>query len=716
MTNLQSFQIERGEDGIVVVTIDMPGQGANTMNARFQEDFIELVARLEAARETTTGIILTSGKKTFFAGGDLEELIGYRREDAPRVFAAVEVLKHTMRRLERIGRPVVAAINGAALGGGWELALCAHQRICADDARIELGLPEVTLGLLPGAGGVVRMVRSLGLQRAAPYLLEGQRFRPADALAAGLVQRLVPVGEDLVAAARALIAESPIAQQPWDKEGFRIPGGGPENPKTAQMISVAPAALRAKTRGCYPAPEAVLATAVDSTRVDIDTALRLETRAFVELATGQVAKNMIGTLWFGLNEIKRGARRPQGVPAWQARKLGVLGAGMMGAGIAWAAASRGIDTVLRDVTLERAEKGKDYSRKLLDKRVARGSTTPEKRDATLARITPAADVAALDGCDLIIEAVFEQRALKNTVTREAEPMLAPDGVFASNTSTLPITGLAEASADPARFIGLHFFSPVDKMQLVEIIKGARTSAETLAKAYDFVQQIGKTPIVVNDSRGFFTSRVFGTFTNEGAALLADGVPAAVIENLAQQAGMPVGPLAVMDEVTLSLILAVADQAARDCAEAGLPYAPPSALGVVRLMAEAGRSGRSAGAGFYDYPADRTKALWPGLSEAFPVRAEAMPLDDVRDRILFIQAIESVRCLEEGVLESIAEANVGSIFGIGFPAWTGGVIQFINATGVAAFCARAEQLAARFGERFAPPALLRDKAARDEAFR
>lgn len=710
---MDSFRIERDTEGILTVMMDMPGQSANTMSARFQADFIALVEQLEKDKDELSGVVLASAKKSFFAGGDLGELLACGPEDGPRLFKAVEALKGAMRRLEKLGKPVVAAIGGAALGGGWELALCCHHRVCIDDPKVELGLPECSLGLLPGAGGIVRMVRMVGLQAAVPYILEGRKFRPQEALAAGLLQALVPLGGDPVAHAKALLKKAPVAQQPWDSKGYRIPGGGPENPKTAQMISIAPANLRVKTKGCYPAPEAALSAAVESTSVDFDTALRIESRYFVELATGQIAKNMIGTLWFGLNEIKSGAQRPAGVPAWRAHKVGILGAGMMGAGIAHACATRGIATVLKDLTLEQAERGKGHARNLLDKRVAKGSLDAAKRDTALGLITPAESNEALQGCDLIVEAVFEKRELKEHVIRECEPALAEGGVFASNTSTLPITGLATASTRPEAFIGLHFFSPVDRMQLVEIIKGARTTPETLAKAYDFVLQIGKTPIVVNDSRGFFTSRVFGTFTNEGAALLEDGVPAAMVENAALQSGMAVGPLAVMDEVTLTLFLHVTDQEAKDRAVEGVPYAAPSALAVLRCLVDEGRTGRTGGGGFYDYPQGQPKKLWKGLEERYPWRQEAVPFGDAKERLLYIQSLESLRCLEEGVVESVNDANVGSILGIGYPAWTGGAIQYVNSVGPARFCERAQSFAERYGPRFAPPALLREKASRNE---
>lgn len=712
----EAIRYEKGQDNIVVLTMDMPGQSANTMNGAYREAMAATVARLEAEKDSIAGVILTSAKKTFFAGGDLNELIKVTKADAPAFYAGILVLKGQLRRLETLGKPVVAAINGAALGGGWEICLACHHRISLDESHVQLGLPEVTLGLLPGGGGVVRMVRLLGLEKALPYLAEGKKVRPEQALKAGLIHQLASSREDMLAKAREWIAANPNAKQPWDTAGYKIPGGTPSSPNVAQMLAIAPSVLRDKTKGCFPAPEKIMCAAVEGAQVDFDTAQLIEARYFTELTTGQVAKNMIGTFWFQLNEINAGKSRPQGYPQQQTKKVGVLGAGMMGAGIAYVSAAAGIEVVLKDVSVEAAEKGKAYSAALLEKKVGKGQMTAEKRDAFLARIKPSASEADFEGCDLIIEAVFEDRALKGKVTAAAEAAALPDAVIASNTSTLPITGLAQAVAQPQKFIGLHFFSPVDKMPLVEIIRGEKTDDATLARAFDYVLQIRKTPIVVNDSRGFFTSRVFGTFTNEGLAMLGEGVPAAMIENQARQAGMPVGPLAISDEVSLSLMSHIREQTRKDLEAEGKALPQHPAFAVVDLMLnEYKRPGKAAGGGFYDYPANGRKHLWPELKQRFEKPDGMIPAEDVRDRILFVQAIETVRCVEEGVLLSTADANIGSIFGIGFAAWSGGALQFINQYGLQDFIARAQYLAEQYGERFEPPALLLDKALRGETF-
>jgi 3-hydroxyacyl-CoA dehydrogenase/enoyl-CoA hydratase/3-hydroxybutyryl-CoA epimerase len=567
------------------------------------------------------------------------------------------------------------------------------------------------LGLLPGGGGIVRTVRLLGIEKALPFLLEGKKLRPREALKAGLLHEVVGSREELLAQARAWVLANPQAVQPWDAKGYKLPGGTPSHPGVAQMLAIAPSMLLDKTKGCFPAPEKILCAAVEGAQVDFATAERIETRYFTELATGQVAKNMIGTFWFQLNEINAGRSRPSVPERHRVARVGVLGAGMMGAGIAYVSAAAGIEVVLKDVSVEAAEKGKAYSAALLDKKLSRGHLTAAEREVFLARIHTTDREADFAGCDLIIEAVFENRELKGRVTAAAEAAALPDAVIASNTSTLPITGLARAVRQPQRFVGLHFFSPVDKMPLVEIIRGAQTSDETLARAFDFVQQIRKTPIVVNDSRGFFTSRVFGTYTNEGIAMLGEGVSAAMIENQARQAGMPVGPLAVSDEVSLSLMAHIRAQTQADLAEEGKPTPVHPAFAVIEQMLETHqRAGKAAGGGFYDYPAGGRKQLWPGLKAAFAEATEQPQAQEIRDRLLFIQAIETVRCLEEGVLTSVADANIGSVFGIGFAAWSGGALQFINQYGVARFVARARELAERHGERFAPPSLLLDKAA------
>ncbi|KAF0863778.1 3-hydroxyacyl-CoA dehydrogenase NAD-binding domain-containing protein [Pseudomonas sp. LD120] len=711
-----AIRYETGQDRIVVLTIDMPGQSANTMNALYRQAMASAVARLQAERDSIAGVIITSAKKTFFAGGDLNELIKIGKPEAQAFYDRLLLLKGQLRALETLGKPVVAAINGAALGGGWEICLACHHRIALDDDTLRIGLPEVTLGLLPGGGGVVRMVRMLGLEKALPYLLEGKKLRPQQALQAGLIDELAAGRDDLLAKARAWIQANPAARQPWDVHGYQIPGGAPSHPKVAQMLAIAPSVLRAKTQGCFPAPEKILCAAVEGAQVDFDTAQLIEARYFTELTTGQVAKNMIGTFWFQLNEINAGGSRPQGIAPQATKKLGVLGAGMMGAGIAYVSAVAGIEVVLKDISVEAAEKGKAHSAALLEKKLARGQLSREQRDATLARIHATAEDADLAGCDLIIEAVFEDRALKAKVSQVAQQVVGGEAVIASNTSTLPITGLATAVPNPDKFIGLHFFSPVEKMPLVEIIRGAQTSDATLARGFDFVLQINKTPIVVNDSRGFFTSRVFGTFTNEGIAMLGEGIAAPLIETEARKAGMPVGPLAIADEVSLSLMSHIRQQTAKDLEAEGKPPIEHPAFAVIdQLLDDYKRAGKAAGGGFYDYPACGQKHLWPQLHTRFYRADGQISPQDVRDRLLFIQAIETVRCVEEGVLQSTADANVGSIFGIGFAAWSGGALQFINQYGVKDFVARAQYLAEQYGERFAPPALLLEKARQGQSF-
>ncbi len=717
---MNPIRYEKDADAIVTLTFDQPDSPVNTMTAQWQAAFAEAVARIEADRDAIAGVILASAKPSFFAGADLKSVLELKGSDAPRLFAEIERVKRSFRALDRLGRPVVAAINGAALGGGWEIALAAHHRVCLDDANIPLGLPEVNLGLLPGASGITKMVRLLGLEAAMPYLMEAKLFPPREAARLGLVHELADSPAELLARARAWIAANPAPAQPWDDEKYRMPGGGPASPRIAQMLAVAPAMLVERTRHRYPAPEAIMACAVEGASVDFDTALRIESRHLARIMVGQVAKNMITAFFFNMNAIKAGeavkAARSKGAQPWTPARVGILGAGRMGAGIAWANASRGLPCVLKDVDLARAEQGKRHTAMLLESRVRQGRADEAAAERTLALITPSASNADLEGCDLIVEAVFEQRELKAQVTREAEPFLAAGGIFASNTSTLPITRLAGASAHPERFVGLHFFSPVDRMQLVEIIRGRQTSPETVVKAHDYVQRIGKLPIVVNDSRGFFTSRVFATFVMEGCAMLAEGIPAAVIENAGLQAGMPVGPLAVTDETSLALAVHVIEQTRADFAAEGRTYEPqPGEEVIERMVREFKRPGRAAGAGFYDYPAGAAKALWPGLKRHFEKPGAAWDLDELMDRMLYRQAIEAARCFEENVITSIADANIGSIFGIGFPAWTGGALQFIDSTGLPAFVARAGQLAERYGPRFAAPKTVRDKAARAEPF-
>ncbi len=713
---MSAIRYEKDADNIVTLTMDMPGQSANTMNADYCTAMNACAQQLKAEINQVSGIIITSAKKTFFAGGDLRELIKATKENAQQVFDAGQAIKKDLRDIETLGKPVVAAINGAALGGGFEICLASHYRICLDDDGIKLGLPESQLGLLPGGGGVVRMVRLFGLEKSFPYLMEGKQLNPKRALKEGLIHALADNKESMIAAAKAWIKQNPVSQQPFDKPDYKMPGGAPNHPKMAQLLPIAPAVLRQKTKGCYPAQEAILSAAVEGAQVDFESASRIESRYFVELVTGQVSKNIIGTMWFQLNGIKAGSSRPKDFEKYTTKKVGVLGAGMMGAGIAYSTADKGIEVVLKDVSLEQAEKGKAYSTNLLDKKLGKNQITEQQKTDFLQLITATNNAADLAGCDLIIEAVFEDRDLKAKVTQEAEPQMIKGGVFASNTSTLPISGLAEASQDASHFIGLHFFSPVDKMPLVEIIKGKKTSAETIARAFDYVLQIGKTPIVVNDSRGFYTSRVFGTSALEGVAMLAEGINPASIEHGAVLAGLPVGPLAVLDEVSLSLVLKIEDQTRKDLEASRQTHTATPAQKLVREMVEQfGRAGKASGKGFYEYPADGKKYLWPELYSKYAKNELAIDLQEIQDRLLFIQSLETIRCVEEGVLDTVADANIGSIFGIGFPAWTGGTLQFVNQYGLKAFVERATVLAEKFGSRFAPPKLLMEKAEKGEIF-
>ncbi|MFE0591711.1 3-hydroxyacyl-CoA dehydrogenase NAD-binding domain-containing protein [Micromonospora echinospora] len=713
---VNTIRWEYGDDGVVLLTLDHPGRSANVMNAEFGASLTATVDRLEAERDRIAGVIVTSAKKTFFAGGDLDALLRLTPADAEASETDTRLLKNTVRRLETLGRPVVAAINGSALGGGLELALGCHHRIVLDNPAIEIGFPEVTLGLLPGCGGVVRAVRLLGVADAlVNWLLRGQRRRPQDALAHGLVDEIATDEAAMLDAARAWIAANPDAAQPYDRKGYRIPGGTPSTPALAAQLPAMPALLRKQLKGApYPAPVNILAAAVEGAQVDLDTALTIEGRYFTELATGQIAKNMIKALFF---DVQTANSRDTGDDHPPLRRVAVVGAGMMGAAIAYVCARAGMQVVLKDVTVEGALRGKAYSAGLLDKAVARGVSTPDERDAILGRIQATGDLTDLAGVDLAIEAVFEDPALKHKVYAEIE-QVAPDALIASNTSTLPITMLAEGVSTPEKFVGLHFFSPVDKMPLVEIIRGERTDEATLQRALGVVRRLRKTPIVVNDSRGFFTSRVIGTFTNEGVAMLAEGIPAATIEQASSQAGYPAPVLALMDELTLTLPRRIRQETAAATVAAGGTWQPHAADAVIdRMIDDCGRPGRSGGAGFYDYRDGKRVGLWPGLRDTFGGTNLDTPFEDLRERMLFIEAIESVRCLEEGVLDSVVDANVGSILGIGYPAWTGGVLQYINQYegGLPGFVARARVLAERYGDRFDPPPLLVAMADRGERF-
>lgn len=703
----------KDEHQIVTLTLDMPGRAVNVIDDGLVTAFREAIDRL-AGDDSVTGVILTSAKSAFIVGADIEML--HRMQDAAATFAQVEAQKALFRRLERLGKPVVAALNGTALGGGLEVALACHHRVALDRPDSRFGFPEVTLGLLPGGGGIVRLTRLLGLQAAFPYLMEGTQLAPHEAQAAGLIHALAADYDAMMQQARAWISANPQAAQPWDRPGYRMPGGDPQRPQVAQMISVAPAALKQKTFGNYPAPEAILSVMVDGAVVDFDTASRIESRAFAHLATGQTAKNMLNAFWFQLNEIKKGRSRPHTMGPTATRRVGVLGAGMMGHGIAYVSAVAGLDVVLKDATAEKTAAGKARIEGLLDSRLRHNRITSRQKAEILDRIQVSCAAADLAGCDLVIEAVFENRELKTAVVRETEAYLNTDAVIASNTSTLPITGLAMAAARPQNFVGMHFFSPVPQMKLVEIIRGQRTSDQTLAKAFDYVLKIHKTPIVVNDSRGFYTSRVFTLYVYEGLAMLAEGQPARTIEMAGLQAGMPVGPLAVSDEVNLGLALEVREQTRQDLAAAGrdLPYHPAADV-LQKMVREAQRPGKAQGAGFYEYPQGGKKYLWPGLRDLFPTNGGKLSQREMIERLMFVQALETVRCYAEGVVTSVADANLGSILGWGFAPFKGGTLQYVNDYGLPAFVRRSDQLAEKYGDRFLPPPLLIEMADRGATF-
>jgi 3-hydroxyacyl-CoA dehydrogenase/enoyl-CoA hydratase/3-hydroxybutyryl-CoA epimerase len=719
---------DKGDDGIVILTLDDPDQSANTINAAYRTSMGATVDRLEAERDEISGVVITSAKSTFFAGGDLHDLLAVRKDQAKEAADWLREIKGQLRRLETLGKPVVAAINGAALGGGLEIALACHYRVIVDDDKAVVGFPEVQLGLLPGGGGVVRSVRMLGILNALmQLLLQGQRHRPAKAKEIGVVDQIVPTTDDLIPAAKQWIAEHPDAHQPWDGEKYKIPGGTPSTPALAQNLPAFPANLRKQLKGAnYPAPHHIMAAAVEGAQVDFDNAIEIEGRYFVDLVTSQVAKNMIQAFFFDMQAANGDRGRPESLEPWKATKVVVLGAGMMGAAIAYVCAKAGIEVVLKDVSLEAAERGKGYSEKLVAKAVERGRSTREQADALLAKITPTDNAADASGADLVIEAVFEDPTVKAQVFAEIEPRLDPNALLGSNTSTLPITSLAEHVSRPEDFIGLHFFSPVDKMPLLEIIRGEKTSDETLYRALDVAKQIKKTPIVVGDRRGFFTSRVIGTFINEGIAMLTEGVPAPSIEQASSQAGYPAPVLQLSDELNLKLMRKIRNAAkdAGDVASTGWDAHPMEQV-LDRMLDEFDRPGRLEGRGFYEYDENGKRAgLWSGLKQAFPPveNPAAINLTDLQERMLFIESIETVKCLDEGVIESVADANVGSILGIGFPGWTGGVLQYVNqyshpghAQGPASFVARARELAGRYGERFEPPASLVEKAERGDKY-
>ncbi len=698
------FIYEKDDDGIVTVTMDMTGP-VNAVNAEYNVAMEETVSRLEV-EDDLSGVIFASAKKVFFAGADLKELVLADSNDVEGLFAEGESFKSQLRRLEKLPVPVVAAINGAALGGGYELSLACNYRLAYNHKSVQIGLPECALGVYPAGGGVVRLTKLIGVESALDVILKSQRMNPEKALAAGLIHEIVDEIDELLPRARAWIKDNlenqDAAIQPWDRKGYRVPGGAINSPRNAQLAAMAPTLLHKQTRGLMPQMTAAMDIAFQSSMLDVDTMFRVEGREFIKVVTGPVAKNMINTFFFQLNQINGGASRPQGVGKNPTRKLGVLGAGMMGQGIAYVAARAGIEVILKDMTQDAADKGKAYSEGLVLKAVKRGKMFDSQGEKLLSLIVPTAKDEDLEGCDLIIEAVFENIDLKNKIIMGTEKYLSKDGFWGSNTSTLPITELAKAASNPENFVGIHFFSPVDKMPLVEIIVGEKTTDEALAKAFDFAQQIRKTPIVVNDSLGFFTSRTFGTYLDEGLQLLTEGVHPAKIDKMGQAAGMPVGPLQVGDETSLELTR----KAGETWAEMGV--ADKWSNGEVTrrvikdMITDNGRGGRHHGGGYYEYHADGTKSIWPGLYDLYYNEDTHVSDQDIKDRLMFRQVIEALKCLETGVLRSVADGNIGSIMGIGAPAHTGGLIQFVNTYGFSAFITRCEELTSAFGDRFKCP--------------
>jgi len=727
MTEAVTYEIK---DGIAHLVLDDPSQSANTMNQAYSDSMKKAVnaflADVESQGDALKGAVVSSGKSTFFAGGDLKLMIQSTPDDASVLFENVESIKDTLRKLETSGKPVAAAINGAALGGGLEIALACHHRVAAE-GRYEIGLPESTLGLLPGGGGVTRTVRMFGIADALmKVLLQGPRMKPAKALGLGLVDEVV-APDDLMSTAIAWVeanaGDEDAATQPWDRKGYKMPGGKPTTPSLAAILPSFPSNLRKQVKGAdYKAQRNIMSAAVEGALVDFDTASRIESRYLVELLVGQQFKNMTQAFFFDLGAINAGKSRPDDIEATKPEKVAVLGAGMMGAGIAYVSAQAGMQVVLKDISIEAAEKGKAYSQNLLDKAVERGRITTEKRDEVLGRILPTADYADLEGCDFVVEAVFESVKLKHEVFAEVEKVVKPDALLGSNTSTLPITGLAEGVSRPKDFIGIHFFSPVDKMPLVEIIAGEETSDEAIARVFDFTKAIKKTPIVVGDSRGFFTSRVIGTFVNEGIGMLAEGVSPVSVERATTMAGFPAPVLQLSDELNLELMTKIRNESKTAVEEAGGTWEENAGERVIDEMIAEGRSGRLNGAGFYEYADGKRTGLWSGLAEKFPINDVQPEIEDLKERLTFIMSLESVKCFDEGVLRTVPDANIGSIFGIGFPPNQGGVLQYINgyeaadgSIGVEAFVARAQVLADTYGERFNPPASLLEKAKNGETY-
>jgi 3-hydroxyacyl-CoA dehydrogenase / enoyl-CoA hydratase / 3-hydroxybutyryl-CoA epimerase len=698
--NMRHIKLDKGADGVAVMTLDNADESMNVVSDSWLDEMMLAIADLRDD-DAVTGVIITSGKAAFMAGADLKLMVdGYETLTLREAYDFSQKASAMHRALETMGKPVACAMNGLALGGGFELALACHYRVIVDNPRAIVGLPEVNLGLLPGSGGTQRLGRMLGPKAALDLLLSGRSVGPQDALALKIVDEVAPA-DQLIDKAKAWLASGPSAARIWDEKGFSMPG------------MTAPEAAQAENSDRnYPAPAAILSCISEGLHLPFDEALSVESKYFAQLLTDPVARNIIRTTFISKQAAEKGARRPADVPKSKVAKLGILGAGMMGAGIALVAAKAGIEIVLIDRDEATAQKGKAYSEKAFAKQISKGQMTQEKADAALALITPSDDFAKLDGCDLVVEAVFEDVAIKAETTKKAEAVIPASATFATNTSSLPITELAKASARPDQYIGMHFFSPVDRMGLVELIMGKQTSAETLAKSLDFIAQLRKTPIVVNDSRGFYTSRVFRMFIFEGVAMLEDGIDPARIENAAKAAGFPIGPLALLDEVTMELPVKILTDA---LGEEGNTYTIENGLKVLSRMIELGRGSRKAGGGFYEYPADGGKHLWDGLSAEFPVADEQPEQEELKKRFLYSQANETAACLEEGVLETAQDADLGAILGWGFPVWTGGTLSYIDTVGIKEFVREADRLAQNYGTRFAPSTWLRDKANKGESF-
>lgn len=727
--NLETFKFDIDGDGIAHAIYDVPGRSMNTLTGVAVSEIIKIAGEV-ASNDKIKGLVISSGKPSgFCAGADLGEMgnragasDGGSMSEDDKIKARFEQgfsLNKTLRELETCGKPVACALNGLALGGGLEVALACHYRVAANDnPKQQFGLPEAKIGLLPGAGGTQRLPRLVGVQAALPLILQGESFDAEKGHAMGVINELAP-GADVVAKAKEWVKANPNAKAPWDEKGFKVPGGVPhKSPGAGQVATMANMMLAAKTYGNYPAQKNILSCIYEGIQVPIDAGLRIETRYFLNTQARPEAKAMIRSLFLSTQALSKGGNRPEGFPKKEFKKIAVVGAGLMGAGIAYVQAKAGIPTVLVDISMENAEKGKDYSRKIVEKDISRGKTTQEKGDKLLSLITPSDNYDDVKGADLVVEAVFENEELKAKITEQAEAVLADDAVMGSNTSTLPITGLAKASKRPANFIGIHFFSPVERMGLVEIIRGDETSEETLAKTVDYVLAIRKTPIVVNDFRGFYTSRCFGTYTREGMEMLAEGIKPAIIENVGRQAGMPMGALEVSDSVGLDTALKIGRESAKAM---GVDSQTDDRTNFLAwLVEDQGRVGRKAGKGFYDYnEKGRRERLWPDLNKQLEIKVDECPPElkkELTNRFLVRQAIEVARCFEEGVITDARDADIGSILAWGFAPYTGGCCSYVDLIwGVGPFVEEADRLAKKYGERFEPPQLLRDMAAKGEGF-